>query len=268
MHRCCTFIVLILSMSGIACPVHAQSPYRLAWHRDGWIIGGAAALGVAASSANNSIEPLTAREIGTLSRESVNPFDRSATHKFSEGMSAASDIVVVVALASPFALLLDKSVRGDWRTLTVMYAETMALAIILPALGKSAVERNRPYVYNPDAPLDEKVKRDARSSFFSRHATMAFASGVFLSTAFNDYYPHSRSKSRILAGSLLGATVVGVMRYESGMHFPSDIIAGAIVGSVIGYAVPRLHRVNNERVDVVPYWTGSEYGVALRFLIP
>jgi membrane-associated phospholipid phosphatase len=150
----------------------------------------------------------------------------------------------------------------------MMYAETMALAIILPALGKSAAERNRPYVYNPDAPLDEKLKRDARSSFFSRHTSMAFASGVFLSTVYNDYYPHSRSKSRILAGSLLGATAVGVMRYESGMHFPSDIIAGAIVGSVIGYAVPRLHRVNNERVDVVPYWTGSEYGVALRFLIP
>jgi membrane-associated phospholipid phosphatase len=37
------------------------------------------------------------------------------------------------------------------------------------------------------------------------------------------------------------AAAVGGLRIAAGKHFPTDILAGAAVGSLVGYLVPRLH---------------------------
>jgi membrane-associated phospholipid phosphatase len=71
---------------------------------------------------------------------------------------------------------------------------------------------------------------------------------VFLSTVFSDLYPESHWKYVVWSGSLLAASATAYLRYKSGMHYPSDLIAGAIVGSAIGYLVPVLHR--NKESDV------------------
>ena len=44
------------------------------------------------------------------------------------------------------------------------------------------------------------------------------------------------------------ASTVGVLRYVSGSHFPSDIITGALVGSAVGVTVPLLHRISKRRL--------------------
>ena len=92
---------------------------------------------------------------------------------------------------------------------------------------------------------------------------MAFASAVFLSTVHDAYHPGSASSPYIWAGSLLAAAAVGVMRIESGEHFPTDVIAGAAVGSAIGYLIPRVHRVDTGRFSLTPVLRGSEVGIAL-----
>ena len=48
------------------------------------------------------------------------------------------------------------------------------------------------------------------------------------------------------------------------MHYPTDVIAGAIVGSAIGYLVPTLHRKGREgRLGLVV--TPTQMGLRLRF---
>ncbi len=39
----------------------------------------------------------------------------------------------------------------------------------------------------------------------------------------------------------------GVLRVWSGNHYPSDVIAGAAVGSFIGWLVPRMHKGKESR---------------------
>jgi membrane-associated phospholipid phosphatase len=172
----------------------------------------------------------------------VNRFDRSATYRYSENIDKASDVMIYPVVAAPLALLAGDCVHDSWETYSLMYAEAIALAAILPAYGKSTVERPRPYTYHPGVPMELKTTSDAKKSFFSRHASMAFASAVFLSVTYDDYYSDSDAGPYVWAGSLLAASAVAYTRYASGEHFPTDILAGAVVGSAVGFLIPWLHR--------------------------
>jgi hypothetical protein len=261
----CTLSLLAGALAGPACGQSpGRSPYQCRWSKDSWIIGACALGGAGAVIVEHSIEPITLGEINRLSRAEVNRFDRNATYNYSDQISDVSYALAGAVVAAPLALLLDHDVIDSWRTYSLMYMETVALAVIIPAFAKRTVERVRPFVYNPDVPMDRRMTDDPRGSFFSRHTTMAFASAVFLSTAHDAYHPGSASSPYIWAGSLLAATAVGVMRIESGEHFPTDVIAGAAVGSAIGYLIPRMHRVETGRFSLTPVLRGSEVGLALK----
>jgi membrane-associated phospholipid phosphatase len=254
--------VLILTVPP-AGSARAQAPFRRAWSRDGWIVGGCVLAGTGAAIAERSLEPIPPDEIDRLVREDVNRFDRPAIDRYSERISDASYLLAGAAVAAPLALLLYPDVRQDWRTFSLMYAETAALAAIIPALAKGAVGRYRPYAYNTDVPMDTRAAAEAKASFFSRHASLSFASAVFLSTVYDAYRPRSRARPYIWCGSLVAAAAVGVMRVESGDHFPTDVIVGAAVGCVVGYAVPRMHRADQTRLSLMPACRGPQLGVAV-----
>ncbi len=219
-----------------------QSPYRLDWTTDVVICGSGVAIFGVSAIAKPTINPLTIDDVKGLNRQSINWFDRSATNYYSVSISNASDILCGGIIISPILFFLDNRMRDDVQTLACMYAETMGFSVLLPYAAKDFVNRPRPFVYNANAPINEKTSPDAVRSFFSSHSSTAFASAVFLSTVYGDYYPDSRWKPYIWVSSLTAASITGLLRYESGMHFPSDIIVGAIVGSAIGYAIPALHR--------------------------
>ncbi len=75
---------------------------------------------------------------------------------------------------------------------------------------KLAVNRPRP---------DGRTER-SNSSFPSGHATGAFA----LATVFSHRYP------KITVPAFLAATAVGLSRIYLGRHYPSDVLAGALIG--------------------------------------
>jgi undecaprenyl-diphosphatase len=57
----------------------------------------------------------------------------------------------------------------------------------------------------------------------------------------------SRSRTPLRPWLTLGigaaaTTLVGIGRVKAGEHFPTDVIAGAMVGAGIGVLVPHLHR--------------------------
>ncbi len=244
--------------------ISAGSPYRIDAFRDGLIIGGTAAGAVASVIIGHSKEPLTPLDVERLSRDSINRFDRGATLEFDNAVSDASWVLAGALIAAPLSLLFDSDVRDDVREFYFMYAETMALAFVLPAIGKSSTQRLRPLVYNPDVPFERKLALDPRGAFFSRHTTAAFASAVFLCAVYDRYNPDSRARLYLWTGSIAAAAGVGYMRYESGRHFPTDIIVGAAVGSAIGWGIPALHRSTGGRLAVEPLVEGRRFGLALR----
>ncbi|MBU2445656.1 MAG: phosphatase PAP2 family protein, partial [Bacteroidetes bacterium] len=220
----------------------AQSPYKLDLTKDAAVIGTGIASSVTALIIDSKVKSLSIEEINKLSLDDINSFDRGAAYNWSEDYSLASDLLVSFSAAAPALLFLSEKVRKDFITVSAMYLETMIYSMALPYLAKGSFQRARPFVYNKNVSLEEKLLPDAKKSFFSGHTTMAFSTAVFLSTVYGDYFPDSKNKPYVWAGSLLIATLTGYSRYEAGKHFPTDIIAGAIVGSAIGYIIPLIHR--------------------------
>ncbi len=85
---------------------------------------------------------------------------------------------------------------------------------------KLAFKRDRPFVTYPF--LDKQA--DAGSySFPSGHTSSAFAFATSISLAFPKWY--------VIAPSYVYACAAGYSRMHLGVHFPSDVLAGAIVGA-------------------------------------
>ena len=240
-YYCFTLCVVNLILAEIAL---AQSPYEFNKKTDEMILGLGIPLAIVAITIDGSISPLTVDEINALNRMDVNALDRIATYNFSEKSSDWSDILLYTCMATPLTLLASKKIRDDAAIVYGMYGQSLLFGFTLPLVVKGTVQRIRPFIYNPQVPLQEKLTSEAKRSFFSGHTTVAFTSMIFLSSVYSNYYPDSKSKPYIWVGSILMASTVGYLRISAGAHFPSDVIMGALVGSAIGYLIPKVHEAD------------------------
>ena len=271
----CGTLIFILSSFLLVQSSFAQtpSPYELKTGREITLLGVGAAIQGGLFAFNSTIDPLTPADVSALNRADVNSFDRKATYHWSTSADKLSD-VTLAGNAAVFGLLAlgTKPMRQDIKTVGIMFVETIAFANGLERVVKAVTLRPRPFVYNPTAPLEEKLTRYARQSFFSGHATHAFATAVFTGEVFRHYFPHSRLKPVVWVGSLGLATATCLLRYEAGLHYPTDLIAGAAFGSLVGWGIPKLHEVKNQsalgrRMDVQPWSTGSANGIYMRLAV-
>jgi len=128
-------------------------------------------------------------------------------------------------------------------------------------LFKNNVTRFRPYSHD-----GRELRTGHRhDSFPSGHTCAAFLSATFFSTTFVLENPGSRWKWPAIIGSHTLAASVGAMRMMGGMHFLTDVLAGAAMGSFFGWLIPVLHaprRRNNEQAFPVKL-TGNGLLVSL-----
>ena len=144
----------------------------------------------------------------------------------------------------------------------IIYSESATITWAVTNLAKIAVRRPRPFAYRArdellaqgvaEQDLPEVTDTNAALSFFSGHSSMAAA----LSTTAT-YLAFARSKTPVRgivtagAGSII-TTAVCVGRVKGGVHFPTDVVAGAMAGIGIGALVPHLHREGESK----PVWVG------------
>ena len=111
---------------------------------------------------------------------------------------------------------------------TILFvAIAVGLSDYISVLIKNMVERPRPS-HNPEiADLVHIVNnyRGGAYGFVSSHATNVFAAAIFLSNQFKNY-----KWSLVLLG---WATLVSYSRIYLGVHYPLDIICGAVLGTLV-----------------------------------
>lgn len=207
-----------------------------------------AAVGIGAGSAGFFLKKnkgsLTEEDIKALSIQNINKFDRGAAYNWNTRIALASDVGMYTAIVAPALLLIDPKVRREARVIAPMWMETFALTSGLTSLTKELVQRTRPYVYNPNAPMDKKIEKDATSSFFSGHTSITAASTFFTAKVYADMNPGSRWKPLVWTGAAVFPAAVGALRYGAGKHFWTDIITGYAIGAAIGILVPHLHKTH------------------------
>ena len=133
---------------------------------------------------------------------------------------------------------------------TLLVAEATVIAGVLNQIAKFGFARERPFVhYLPRAPnaIRELTASpsDDNLSFFSGHTTIAFAIATSSATIAT-MRGYELAPLMWGTGIALGASV-GYLRIAADKHYFSDVMTGAIVGSVIGVAVPLiLHSPRSE----------------------
>jgi membrane-associated phospholipid phosphatase len=158
----------------------------------------------------------------------------------------ASDVLVVALGAGALGVtVLDGYRRGDSETGFVnalLVAEATSVAMLLDTGVKYAVGRSRPYVvlgHSTAAPT-----RDDNLSFFSGHTTFAFAVAASTSTLLLSQ--HAPGAEVTTAVAFAAAGTVGYLRIAAEAHYLTDVLAGAAVGTVVGWAVPHFFHAPSE----------------------
>ena len=184
-------------------------------------------------------------------RSEVNRFDALAMNPYSKSLDNTASLINAGLTIAPAFLAINQDF-GNITTIGVMYLETMAGAYASKEILKKIIDRPRPYTYFEGAPVEEKD--DWNNSFPSGHTTMAFASAGFVSYVFSRYYPESKWKVPIIVTAYTAATTTAVLRILSGNHFMTDVITGALLGTLWGIGIPMLHTLgDNVEVGITPF---------------
>ena len=196
-------------------------------------------------------------------KDDINAVDRALIHSYSKPLDRAGDVLAVGTAAASFItaaafLYTDDSYQlSDVLTETVMFAETMAIAHTVAHITKGLVLRTRPYNYYAG---DEATEDDWNRSFYSGHTTMTFAAATCVSYTFCNYFPESAWRYPVVIGSYALAATTGVLRVQAGCHFATDVLVGAITGTVIGFLVPWCHKISTKQAQLAL----SPFGASVR----
>ncbi len=123
----------------------------------------------------------------------------------------------------------------------VVITEAVLWTVALGTVTKIASRRPRPFLYSEAAPLSRRTDRDAGWSFFSGHVATAAALTSATATVLARRDPGSASPWVVVAVGSALTTFVSIGRVQSGKHFPTDVVAGAAVGGLMGFLIPLMH---------------------------
>ena len=133
-----------------------------------------------------------------------------------------SNSEIYIALGIPSGMAAAGLLKDDEELLhnaCLIFGST-AIAAGITTILKYSVNRYRPFVTYPD--ITQKAYAGS-PSFPSGHTSNAFSTATSLSLAYPKWY--------IIVPSYAWAGTVGYSRMHLGVHYPSDVLAGALIGA-------------------------------------
>lgn len=201
----------------------------------------------------------------SFDKNSIPAIDRPFMNQYSKRIDKIATFTQFGALLSPAILMTTN--KSEWFTIGAMYAESVIWAYGLKELGKLIVNRARPYMYFENYPEEKINDYDWANSFPSGHTTLSFVGASFTSYVFSKYFPDSKWKWVVTSSSFAIATTTGILRLLSGNHFLTDVISGAVIGTLCGFSIPFFHTIfpkkQNENVQILASPTSFSINIKL-----
>ena len=223
-----------------------------------WADGLSFGLGSVAALAARAISP-DIREVPPtgLDRSGIRlGVDRRSIHTRNDRSLRWSDRSVTAAVALPAVLALARDpVHPDPRGLAarfVLYAEASLCNDVVTTVLKASVARPRPVLYHDPWGGPSRPSSWNFESMPSGHASRSWCAASFAIVDHLYSCPGAGVWEDAVVGFVAGtvATATAALRVRGGVHFPSDVLAGAGIGVACGAGVPFLHgyRVDGRRV--------------------
>ncbi|MBA3647080.1 MAG: phosphatase PAP2 family protein [Chitinophagales bacterium] len=237
--------------------------YRMHLASDGGVIAGSFALIIVGQVLNGNKAKLIVSDLNNQSViDHIPSFDKSAIHQHDKSFLVASDVLLYTSMSLPLISFIDKRVSGHAPTILAMYFETLSIGAGLYSITSGAINRRRPLTFNDSVPNSVRLGNRQQNSFFSGHTTIAATACFFGARIFTDFRPYSKLTPYVWTAAAVVPAFVAFSRYKAGEHFPSDVVAGYVVGATVGYLVPALHKVSDERLVLSPI-LGKESGISM-----
>ena len=136
-----------------------------------------------------------------------------------------------IGLCSPVTLFIVGAIQKDelLKRNSYRHAASLALSSGLSYILKISFQRKRPFVTYPDI---IKKSHGGSWSFPSGHTTFAFATATSLTLSFPKWY--------VAVPAYLWASTVAYSRMYLGVHYPSDVLGGIILGIGTSFLVWKL----------------------------
>jgi membrane-associated phospholipid phosphatase len=148
-----------------------------------------------------------------------------------------SEVYFVVGIPATIGTIgLIKHDDNIFRSACVTLVATAVNAGLTTAL-KYSINRKRPFISYPDI---TRKSYAGSPSFPSGHTSSAFATATSLSLNYPKWY--------IIVPSFAWAGTVGYSRMHLGVHYPSDVLAGAVIGAGSAWVT---HIVNKKLINKV-----------------
>jgi len=148
-------------------------------------------------------------------------------------MKGASNTNVYISFAVPVGLFTASLIRDDkeMKIKSAVVLETIVVSTIIETGMKHLVNRQRPSFSDKNIIPDSD---QGSPSFPSGHASQAFATATAFSLAYPKWY--------VIAPSFLWATTVSFSRMYLGVHYPTDVLGGAVVGAGSAYLTIKINQ--------------------------
>ncbi len=152
---------------------------------------------------------------------------------FDPTFKSITNSAVPLSIATPVLLYSIGLIEKDtlMKQKAVVIGETFLVSAFITVVSKQLIKRERPYLRYAEL---EPVVFENSYSMPSGHTSTAFATATSLSLSYPKWY--------VIAPSFIWAGSVGYSRMHLGVHYPSDVLIGALVGS--GSAL-LMHKANH-----------------------
>lgn len=231
-------LAIALTWSAVVSPGAAQvrppAPYRVTW----WDAAAVVGAGTLAAIPRLAGLPHGAPPCAPCDPASVPGIDRAALHTFSRPAGTASTALLLAVTGFAGLASTERADAAAVRGHAVVFANALAWTAAATEWLKVLTHRSRPVLYTAGAPA-AAGDPDSRRSLPSGHAALAFAAATsYAVMAQREHLPH-RTRNALLL--FVGSVGVATLRVAAGEHFPTDVVAGAALGSGVGWLVARVH---------------------------
>ena len=148
-------------------------------------------------------------------------------------MKIMSNSTYIILPTIPLSIFIDSRITDNNTKLynSIETASSVILSGATTLLLKEIIKRPRPY---KEHDFVEDMLNEKGYSLPSTHSSTAFSLATSLSLLYPEWY--------VIIPSYLWATIVSYSRTHLGVHYVTDILLGAVIGTIISFGTNYIHQ--------------------------